>query len=159
MRKFEITKKIYIKCETYETRYSWGHKAWLYIDGSEVDYRKITYYNRTWEAYEFESILSYLVEGTKALTKRQKALAKKLIKNNFRVEDEKRVSKEFGMIANIAKIGALFTTDQKELNDWKERMLRAGLSSQGLSFPEDWGQLSETEKEARLNGVLSVISK
>lgn len=44
-----------------------------------------------------------------------------------------------------------------EANDWKERMLKARLN--GLSMPDNWGQLNEDEKQKRLDGVIAVMSK
>ena len=43
-------------------------------------------------------------------------------------------------------------------NNWKERILKAGLSD-SLQMPEDWETLSEDEKEKRLNNVLSYMKK
>ncbi|MBR1698499.1 MAG: hypothetical protein IJ714_01775 [Bacteroidales bacterium] len=39
----------------YETRNSWGHYGYLLQDGHEIARDKIRYYNRTWEAYRFQS--------------------------------------------------------------------------------------------------------
>jgi hypothetical protein len=35
-------------------------------------------------------------------------------------------------------------------------MLKAGLSNKGLIMPEDWNELSEDEKEKRLNKVIEL---
>lgn len=58
-------------------------------------------------------------------------------------------------IAMVAKMGDIFHPgDAKASNDWKERMLRAGLEGRGLIMPEDWGSLSEEEKTRRLDGAI-----
>ena len=57
----------------------------------------------------------------------------------------------------IAKLGDLFCQDKKEKNDWKKRMLMAGLENRGLSMPDDWNELSEDEKESRLNKVMELM--
>lgn len=44
-------------CNTWETRYSWGHQADLYIDDEKINTSKCTYYNRTWESYQYQSIM------------------------------------------------------------------------------------------------------
>lgn len=55
-------------------------------------------------------------------------------------------------------MGNLLAGDsQKAKNDWKARMLKAGLENKGLSMPDDWEQLSEDEKEKRLNKVIKVL--
>ena len=55
----------------------------------------------------------------------------------------------------VAMLGDLMTDTKKESNDWKLRMIKAGLGSKGLSVPEDWDQLTEEEKETRLNKVIA----
>lgn len=62
-------------------------------------------------------------------------------------------------VAGIAKLGELMVPSKAEQNDWKLRMLKAGLESRGLMIPEDWGTLSEDEKERRLNAVIAEASK
>lgn len=148
---FKINDKIEIEAEYYETRYSWGHKAWLSVDGRNVEYKKITYYNRTWESYQFQSILYSIIEKTKALTKEEKEEANKWIK-------EYQEPNRFRHIEMVAKMGEILTDNKKDANDWKERMLKAGLPEGALQMPEDWNELSEMEKENRLNGAIQALS-
>ncbi len=54
----------------------------------------------------------------------------------------------------VAALGDIFCDEQKDRNDWKVRMLKAGLS--GLSIPDNWDALSEDEKQLRLNRVIEV---
>lgn len=160
MKTFTINRHITIEAEYYETRYSWGHKAYMYIDGRQVEDYKITYYNRTWEAYQFQSILESIVDRAaknKTITGRQAAIASKLIKNGFVKEAHKETKQQFQTVTNIALMGEVFGTNQKEKNDWKARMLKAGL--QGLSMPEDWETLSEDEKTVRLDKVIKELKK
>ncbi len=58
----------------------------------------------------------------------------------------------------VAAFGDILCSGQKEKNDWKTRMLKAGLSGKGLSMPADWDQLSEDEKEKRLNKAVGVLA-
>jgi len=154
-QEFKIGRDISVTAWTYETRYSWGHKADLYIDNRLVESKKITYYNRTWERFTYESILECLA-GSKSLTEKQSKKFKKYIVN-YGNADLKRVNSEFKTIATIAKMGEFFADDQKGKNDWKTRMLRAGLGDKGLEFPEDWDTLSEAEKETRLNRLIAMV--
>ena len=57
----------------------------------------------------------------------------------------------------VACLGDVFCNTQKENNDWKARMLKAGLENRGLIMPEDWDSLTEDEKEVRLNKVMSCL--
>ena len=52
---------ITVYCEVYSTRYSWGHLCRCYYKGQEITRVKVTYYNRTWERYQFESALCGIV--------------------------------------------------------------------------------------------------
>ena len=47
--------------ESWSVGYRWGHKSVLYRDGVEIGSKKIRYYNRTWEAYQFQSCMQWVV--------------------------------------------------------------------------------------------------
>jgi hypothetical protein len=160
---FKINDKLAIGAETYKTRYSWGHKAHLYRvhtpehDDECIESTKITYYNRTWERYEFESILEVLVEKAlkhHAITKAEADTCNAYIKNYDRVQDDTAGLRSVGL---VMALGDLFTTTKKDANDWKARMLKAGLGNKGLIMPDDWDTLDEATKEARLNGAIAQL--
>jgi len=157
---FIVNDKIGIGAETYQTRYSWGHKAHLYRRTPEdqsdehVQSVKKTYYNRTWERYEFESVL-YEVVG-KALKNKAITAPEAETCNDFIKAYEP--GNPYKGIAMIAKMGDILATTQKDKNDWKARMLKAGLENKGLIMPEDWESLTENEKEKRLNGAIDALS-
>ena len=47
-----------IVAHTYENSHNWGHKATLLYNGThELNTYKITYYNRTWECYQYQSVI------------------------------------------------------------------------------------------------------
>lgn len=62
-------KNIFIEMKAwyYETRNSWGHKGYIcgHIGDSYAERNdfKIRYYNRTWECYKFQSLLSSMFYG------------------------------------------------------------------------------------------------
>ena len=149
---FNLDKNISIDCHTYKTRYSWGHKAELLIDGRIVSYKKITYYNRTWEAYTYQTILENIVSSCKQLTKDQVKKYLQIIQDQSFSQD-----RDLGIVGTIAKMGEVLTDNKKDSNEWKKRMLKAGLEKQGLTFPTDWDNLTEEEKEKRLNGAISQL--
>lgn len=74
-------------------------------------------------------------------------------------EPKPKESNAFGMLAAIMKIGEIENQDTTGRNDWKLRMLKAGIPEGALHMPEDWDTLSEEEKEKRLNGVIEIFSK
>ena len=75
-----------------------------------------------------------------------------------KVKEPKDDLKPLKSVGMVAALGEIFGSTKKEKNDWKLRMLKAGLSSKGLSVPEDWDRLSEEDKENRLNGAIAQIS-
>jgi hypothetical protein len=62
MRIFKLDGVYNVVCESLPTRSGFKHTAHLIKnDYSEVYTTKINYYNRTWECYEYESILIKVV--------------------------------------------------------------------------------------------------
>ena len=155
MRIFKITDKIDVVCEWKKTRTAFKHTATLFLNGNEQENVKICYLNRTWEQYEFESVLNKLLGVKKSsLSDGEKKIFKAYIENYDRVKDDLKPLKG---IAMIAKMGELFGTTQKEKNDWKARMLKTGLEGKGLIMPDDWDALDEVTKQARLDGAIKEL--
>jgi hypothetical protein len=74
-RIFKVNDKVEIVCEWVNTRYGFRHDARLYINGNEYGNKaKCCYYNRTWEKFEFETVIHKLLEQTDALTDAEKEL-------------------------------------------------------------------------------------
>jgi hypothetical protein len=94
----------------------------------------------------------YLNTDTKTVEKRIKDGEYELTDLN----PEPDISGMLGLVGMVARMGAVFCDNQKDQNDWKARMLKAGLG-EGLIMPEDWGALSEDEKERRLNNAINII--
>ena len=69
-------------------------------------------------------------------------------------EVEQEATQRFKTVGNIAALAAIFADTPEQKNDWKKRMLKAGLP--GLSIPEDWDTLSEEEKAKRLDAVIAL---
>ena len=63
MKSFRINDYIEIVCESQRTRYGFRHLATLLINGIERDTAKCTYQNRTWESYEFQSVLRKIADS------------------------------------------------------------------------------------------------
>ncbi len=74
-------------------------------------------------------------------------------------EEEEKENSNLKMISSIASLGNLFCDNQKDKNDWKARMIKAGLENKGLIMPEDWENLKEDEKEVRLNGIIKILGE
>lgn len=156
MKIFKITPEIEVICESESTRSGFRHLANLFLNGREIASDKCTYQNRTWESYEFQSVLRKVIERAskeKLLSEEQKKVCDTFI------EGDQTDWSNFKMVSNIAKLGEIFCDNQKDKNDWKARMLKAGLGNAGLEIPEDWDTLDEDTKQARLDGVIQIMSE
>jgi hypothetical protein len=65
----------------------------------------------------------------------------------------------FKTTSAIASLGDIFGKTIKEKNDWKERMLKAGLGNKGLEMPDDWDKLDEKTKQKRLDMVIKLAGE
>lgn len=153
MKIFKITPEIEVVCDSERTRYGFRHLATLFINGIEREKDKCCYYNRTWERYEYQSVLYNVINKAfknKILTEEQKKICDEFI------EGDHTDWTPFKTVSNVAKLGEVFCDNQKDKNDWKKRMLKAGLPE--LDIPEDWDTLSEDEKGKRLDKVIELAS-
>lgn len=139
-----------VECRSERTRYGFRHLAEV-IDtkGNVVSKAKVCYYNRTWESFTFETVMERALRSCKWFDK----YAVNHIMNTLRDEAHGKVKAQFAFVGGIAKLGEIFGTTRKESNDWKARMLKAGMP--GLIMPSDWDTLSEEEKTARLDAVIA----
>ena len=62
MKIFNLNKNYNVVCNWENTRYGFRHLAVLHKNGFEIARAKTCYYNRTWERFEFESVLKKIVE-------------------------------------------------------------------------------------------------
>ncbi len=76
MRTFTLGKAV-IVCESKNTRNGFKHIATLFITGYQHCTTKCTYLNRTWEAYQYQSVFHKILDKTDSLSKRQKTLFRK----------------------------------------------------------------------------------
>ena len=152
MKLFKITPKIEVVCQSENTRSGFRHVAHLIIDGEQEDETaKCCYLNRTWERYQFQSVLYKLVENSKILSEEEKKVCNEFIKGDHTDWSG------FKTTSTIAKLGELFCDNQKDKNDWKTRMLKAGI--QGIDIPNDWDSLDEDTKTARLDQVIALMGE
>jgi len=154
MKTFKVNERITVECESKSNKRGFIHIAKLKINGITVQTSSIQWYNRTWESYDYESVLKQLVEKTKVLTEAEKQDFKEFIKNPQRIEDSLKPLK---FTAGVMALGNIFGQTKKEKNDWKLRMLKAGLENKGLILPDDFDGLDEDTKEIRLNGAIEAL--
>lgn len=153
MKIFKPTENVEIVCDWKKTRMAFKHTAVLFKNGRECESTKICYQNRTWERYEYQSVLLKVINASKSLSDEEKKLCV-----DYANRDNTDWS-AFKATSAIAMMGDLLCSDQKEKNDWKARMLKAGLGNKGLEMPEDWDSLSEDTKTARLDAVIGQLKQ
>lgn len=76
-------------CAVYDNRSGFVHECDIFYDGGQV-YAKSQYYNRTWESYEFESVINKAIEKLPALLRDQAKIEFKAWANH---ESEKMEAK------------------------------------------------------------------
>ena len=62
---FEFTvngEKIYFYCSTTDTKNGFCHHVYTVGGGKENEHSRVSYYNRTWESFEYETALFHAVE-------------------------------------------------------------------------------------------------
>ncbi len=145
-----------IKASVQNAPTGFKHVVKFYRGDNLVQSRQVSYYNRTWESYKYSSAINMLME--KMIKKNQitKEQAKRVVQITSG-QAKARVDSMFKTTSNVAMMGEVFGQTKKEKNDWKLKMLVAG--NPGLQIPNDWDNLSETEKESRLNRIIKFIGK
>lgn len=89
-------------CSTWKTRNSWGHEVTLYQGTNQIGRKRLRYYNRTWESYEYRTAIRLVIMEA---VDRAKALAREAFKrlNGYKIITKKR----------SAEFLAYLNTDQK----------------------------------------------
>lgn len=62
---FEFTvngEKIYFYCSTTDTKNGFCHHAYTVGGGKDYEHSRVSYYNRTWESFEYETVLFHAVD-------------------------------------------------------------------------------------------------
>jgi len=75
MKIFNLDKVYSVVCNFKNTQYGFKHVATLCKSGLQIYETKICYYNRTWERFEYESILNKVVDYNFDGAEKQKYLA------------------------------------------------------------------------------------
>ena len=74
MQIFHLDNQYNIVCNWQKTRYGFRHIAVLHKNGFEIARAKTCYYNRTWERFEYESVLNKIIEDNFSGREREKFL-------------------------------------------------------------------------------------
>lgn len=84
----KVTEDLSIGCEVWNRgNQAWGHEAKLFYKGQEIAKNRVRYYNRTWEAYQFDTVKSGLmdvVDKDKAIPLSERIILAKFISRSKR---------------------------------------------------------------------------
>ena len=146
MNIFKLSKDYEVICNWKKTRNGFKHTATLCKNNNSVSETKICYLNRTWESFEYESVLHKVINAY--FDEKQ---AKKYIKKLKAPENE-----QFKAVSMVCALGEIMCNKQEEKNKFKKRILG---TIKGIDFPQDWEKLLEKEKEKRLNGGIEQLER
>jgi len=152
MKTFVINDRMKIEARFEKARDGFNHIAVLLVDGREVERAKAHYINRTWESYEYESVVNEVIDKTDLIPQGKK----QALKDYFAGKSHEEIETMFGSIGMVAKLGDIMTKNKKESNEWKKRMIKAG-TGEGIDFPKNWDKIPEEAKAERLNKVIGVM--
>lgn len=141
---------IEVRCGRQNTSYGFRHLAEVYSGYRKIASAKACYYNRTWESYEFQSV------AHAALRKAYPEDLAKIYCDTIDGKGKEDALSGVRTIGFVAAMGSILATGQEAQNDWKLRMLKAGLGD-SINMPDDWASLSEDEKTRRLDGAISEL--
>lgn len=161
MKSFEFGEGYKVMCRSERTRYGFRHLCELTHNYNVIAKTKACYYNRTWESYEFQSVIHQAISA--AFDNRTRSQQKKgeapnpLIKQYCEEIDARargEETKRFDPVKAICAVGALLTDTPEERAKWDKRMLS---TVPGIDFPEDFDSLPVEEQQKRLDAAKGVL--
>ena len=149
MKFFKLDDTYTVNCEFKKTRMAFKHVAVITENGRPVYETKICYQNRTWERYEFESVIHRAIRShfKKAAPVEDYIKAANAIGNGI---EEAR----FQPLKAICTLGSILCETADGKAKWNKRMLS---TVPGLDFPDEFDQLPAEERERRLNNAVKVL--
>jgi hypothetical protein len=126
----------------------WGHEARAIWHGREIETARVTYQNRTWEAYTYQSVMEKLIDNLdqyKEIPLKDRIMASIFIKTG-----DDRELKALSMLGNLAKLAGIVGG-----NESKKAVLG---TIQGLDI-EALDGLDDQTVTDRLDGVINILTK
>jgi hypothetical protein len=157
-KEFDLGNGYRAECHWEKTRYGFRHIAVLRENGSRVCEAKACYYNRTWERYEYESVLEDLVR--KFAKADRGAHADAVLAMKRAVEDDGFAKAEcaaaFGPVRALMALGSLMGADEEQRVRLRVSALKA---LPGIILPDDFDNLPIEERKRRLDAVEAELRK
>ena len=146
---FQLDDQYTIICEWKKTRIAFKHVATLVRNGAQIDETKICYQNRTWESYEYESVIEKLLDHNFKGAEKAKYEAIAKARGLGKVEES------FKPVKTLVALANLFGTTEPERNALKKRALS---TVPGIDFPDDFDKLPAEEQKHRLDGAAKLLT-
>ena len=159
MKTYNFGEGYQVNCRSEKTRYGFRHLCELTQNYNVLAKTKACYYNRTWESYEFQSVIHQAIGiafgagGRRKNTPDQIALIKQY-KDEIDARARGIEAKRFDPVKMVCAFGALLTSNPEERANWDKRMLS---TIPGIDFPDDFDQLPVEEQQRRLDKAKEVL--
>ena len=147
---FKVGPDIEIYCWAEGTRSGFRHMGELIVKGRYLVTKKVCYLNRTWESFQFESLLN-TIAGCKEI-KKDNVLVQTI--ENF-INSYKEPNR-LKPVATLMAMGNIFCQTIEERVSWKKRMVN---TVPGFNFPDNFDSLPLEEQESRLDMVMNEMRK
>lgn len=151
---FTVTNELTVFCQWQNTSYGFRHLGWLRRNGYEIARAKATYYNRTWESFQYQSVIKDLYASVKSgLTPAEDAAFKQLCEHGY-VDVNDKPADPFQAMTGLFAIASLLADNKADEVALKTRALE---STPGINLPDDFKTLPLEERERRINSAFNVI--
>lgn len=161
MKCYEFGEGYKVMCRSEKTRYGFRHLCELTHNYNVIAKTKACYYNRTWESYEFQSVIHQAISAAfdnRTRSQQKKGEAPNPLIKQYCDEIDARArgieAKRFDPVKAICAVGALLTDTPEERAKWDKRMLS---TVPGIDFPEDFDSLPVEEQQKRLDAAKGVL--
>ena len=148
MKIFKINEDLSVVCEFQKTRTAFRHVANIIHNGHDVYKTKVVYSNRTWESYEFQTVLSKAIFGY--FPKADASIIFEAMDN----AERNHTDTTFDSLKAVCAFGTLLAKSPEEKAAWNKRMLS---TVPGIDIPENFDSLPVEERNRRLDNALEVL--
>jgi hypothetical protein len=161
MKTYNFGEGYQVNCRSEKTRYGFRHLCELTQNYNVLAKTKACYYNRTWEAYEFQSVIHQAIQAVfdnRTRTQQKKGQEINPLVKQYCDEIDARArgeeAKRFDPVKMAVAFGALLTDNPEERANWDKRMLS---TIPGIDFPDDFDSLPVEEQQKRLDKAKEVL--
>lgn len=161
MKCYEFGEGYKVMCRSERTRYGFRHLCELTHNYNVIAKTKACYYNRTWESYEFQSVIHQAISAAfdnRTRSQQKKGEAPNPLIKQYCDEIDARArgieAKRFDPVKMAVAFGSILCETPEEKAKWDKRMLS---TVPGVDFPDDFDDLPVEERQRRLDKATEVL--